>query len=208
MRSRPTKRGFCRLAPAVRTRGYNSLNAAIIRLISRPTAPMLTPTIHLMRSTLAVSMSALVSCRKASSALVSCRQGFDVSLGGFNVGLGGEILFEQPDLLTHDGFGLALGHAGTHQLVDGCMCIKDQWCHGLAQQDFLIPSPSALRAPLWVASGLGAIIPSMSCHNLSSAVHNKQSIKRAGAPSTSSLRLHYITLRAGPCLPDSSSSGE
>ena len=142
----------CRLAL---DRGYNSLIAATSRLI----VAMLRPKIHLMRSTFAVSMRALVSCRKASmSALVSCRkasmsafgflpQGFDVSLDGCEVGLGGEILFEQPCLLTHDGLGLALGHAGVHQLVDSRMRVKDQCgqvCHGLDHQDFFIPSPSTL----------------------------------------------------------------
>ena len=58
----------CRLAL---DRGYNSLIAATSRLI----VAMLRPKIHLMRSTFAVSMRALVSCRKASMpALVSCRK--------------------------------------------------------------------------------------------------------------------------------------
>ena len=82
-------------------------------------------------------MPALVSCRKVSMsampALVPCARFRSVLVSlaqGFDVGLGGEILFEQLGLLPHDGLGLAFGHTGAHQLVDRRMCIKDQWCHG------------------------------------------------------------------------------
>ena len=115
-------------------RGYNSLIAATSRLI----VAMLRPKIHLMRSTFAVSMRALVSCRKASMpALVSCRKASmpalvscrNVSMSALMVaiGLGGEILFEQPCLLTHDGLGLALGHAGAHQFMDSYACQGSMW---------------------------------------------------------------------------------
>ena len=60
----------------------------------------------------------------------SLAEGFDVVFGslaeGFDVGFGGEILFEQPRLLTHDGFGLAFGHAGVHQFVDRRMSVEDE----------------------------------------------------------------------------------
>ena len=99
-------------------------------------------------SILVVGMSVLVPCRKASMSALS-----------------GEILFKQPGLLTHDGLGLALGHAGAHQLVDSRMCVKNQWCHGLDKQSSLMPSPFAgvpwLRAALFPA----AIIASRPYHN-------------------------------------------
>ena len=82
-------------------------------------------------------MSALVSCLDVAflpqgfdAGLGFLPQGFDVGLDGFDVGLGGEVLFQQLGLLPHDGLGLAFGHAGAHQLVDRRMCVKNQWCHG------------------------------------------------------------------------------
>ena len=55
---------------------------------------------------------------------------FEIVFGGlpkrFDVVFGGEILFDQLDLLTHDGFGLGFGHSGFHQFVNSGMRVKDE----------------------------------------------------------------------------------
>ena len=118
----------CRLAL---DRGYNSLIAATSRLI----VAMLRPKIHLMRSHLCgfdesfgflsqgfdVGFGFLSQCFDVGFGFL--QQGFDVSLDGCEVGLGGEILFEQPCLLTHDGLGLALGQcpAFTNSRTAACV---------------------------------------------------------------------------------------
>ena len=53
-------------------------------------------------------------------------QGLDMGVGRCNVGLGGDVAFQQPHMLAHHGFGLGLWHAGCHQFLDIRVGVEDQ----------------------------------------------------------------------------------